>query len=188
MNKLRSWFHFHAPERRFHQLSYQLAELAPRLNRLNERRRVLQRNISGLGSQSDQCRICPGRCCRGAYNHFTPVDCMIRMFSDCPVPGYGEIWKPEPISSLWLSKSTVVCGEAGGALPETNCPELSETGCRLEPAERPVRCILWTCRAFRESLPEPTLEKIGTLNKELEELAGQAVALFNPKQCGRRNR
>lgn len=179
MNRLRSWFKFNMPERRFHQLSYRFADLAVLLNSLDDRRRVLQRDISLLGNDTDECRVCPGRCCRGDYCHFTVIDYLIRMFSDRPVPGYGGIWKPDPLIDIVLGKGAPVSRAAGGPLLDTKCPELGDTGCRLEAADRPIRCILWTCRAFRESLPPATLESMSKLTEELGSLSEQAIVLFS---------
>ena len=180
MNIFRTWVLFHKPERRYHKLSFNLLTIESQLNDLNEKRRIIQRKIIELSKDVEVCKICKGACCQGEYNHFTAIDYLLRMFSDNPIKGYGDLWKPKSINSLILDKikRTSEAENGGNKKLETGCPNLTLNGCNLEPEDRPIRCILWTCKDFREALPRNDLKEIGNLTKELYAISDRAIKLF----------
>ena len=179
MNNFQSFIKFFYPERTFHKKTYKLLQLSPNLNSLNERRQSTQKKIIELGAHSDECRKCQGRCCKGAYNHFTAIDYLIRMFSDNPIDGYGDLWKPKPL--LLMVKDKILLNNEilkKSAAITTSCPDLTNTGCTFLAEDRPIRCVLWTCRSFRDSLSPSRLNKMGRLKRELIIITRQAMNEF----------
>ena len=179
------FYHFHVSERRFHKMSYQLrGGTKSKLNSLNEERKRLQRKISEIGMDSSVCCECGGLCCRGNYNHFTFIDYIMRQFSENPIKEYGEIWKPHSLFSILCKPVLSLLGGVKPALletPETKCPELTSTGCRFSPEDRPIRCVLWTCRKFRNSLSSDDLKSLGKLTSQLSSLACSTKKSYDRK-------
>lgn len=183
MNSYLTWSLFHRSERHYHKLSYQLANTGSRVNELNERRKAIQHDIGKLSEENRECAKCQGACCKGDYDHFTVVDYLIRMFSDKPLNGYGKLWKPKPFQSLILDAVRSHSGQRGGNMEQAaRCPHLTLSGCDLEIEDRPVRCILWTCRDFRKALPQKGLMQIGRLMRELDSLSGQVIRVYSHRQ------
>jgi hypothetical protein len=180
MNFLRTWHFFHRSERHYHQLSYRLMDAAEVLNRLDARRRQLQGEVAELGRNLTVCATC-GECCRGAYDHHTSVDYLLRLCSDRPLKTYGRIWKPKSFFTLVVDNVVSLFRKAeinrkGGEL--TGCPDLGPTGCLMAVEDRPVRCLLWTCRAFRDALSEEERGKMGRLMVELDGVSRELVQVF----------
>lgn len=182
MNRIRTWFLFHKPERHYHKLSYSLVNTSHLLNKLNNRRRSIQREIYELSENSGNtravCEKCQGACCKGEYDHFTIIDFLIRSFSETPLAGYGDIWKPKSFCSLIFGQILASQRKEINVNLTHGCPHLGNTGCNIEVEERPIRCILWTCRDFREAIPHDNLIKIGRLIKELDLISNKVVNLF----------
>ncbi|MFH0777126.1 MAG: hypothetical protein V2A71_00710 [Candidatus Eisenbacteria bacterium] len=146
---------------------------------MNERRKAIQRRILELEAGNDECQKCNGLCCRGGYDHFTALDYLIRMFSDNPLDGYGRIQKPEAIRSILLRQLRRISrAPTGTVVPDTKCPNLTPDGCEFQPEDRPIRCVLWTCRALRQSLPSNKLTEIGKLTKELSDVSVGVIEIF----------
>ena len=181
MNIYRTWRLFHKPERHYHKLSYKLESMSCRLNELNNRRKIIQREIDELSKSNSVCAKCQGACCKGEYDHFTAINYLIRSFSDNPLKGYGDLWKPIPLYALILKKIMPSSKNiSSGDIKQINgCPHLSTLGCNLEVEDRPIRCVIWTCRDFREALPHRNLVKIGKLIKELDSISKKVVRIFN---------
>ena len=181
MNKYRVWRLFHKPERHFHMLSYRLLDTGRKLNELNRRREVIQRKIVELSKDLTICSECKGGCCRGNYDHYTMIDFMIRSFSDKPLKGYGNIWKPKSLFALASDNTKIfsVSKASNYKTEEEGCPHLSFAGCTLDIEDRPIRCVIWTCRDFRESLPDDELIEIGALINELDSISGEVVKIFD---------
>jgi len=187
MNAIKTWYYFHAPERRFHSLSFELLTISSRMNALNDKRKKIQRKIIELGEGSRACQLCQGKCCGGNYDHFTAVDYIMRIFSDNPIKSYGDLWKPKSFISIVLNrmgywKKTINSSKQ----PLTRCPNLEETGCNLSAEERPIRCILWTCHDFRDSLQHEKLIEIGSCERELEKISRDAIKIIFKTARGKR--
>lgn len=182
MNIYRTWSLFHRSERRYHRLSYQFGNMGPVINGLNDRRRAIQREISELSGENMECAKCRGACCRGDYDHFTVIDYLTRAFSDKPLKQYGEVWKPKPLRSLVLDTIRSGSNGRGGNTEQlARCPHLSVSGCDLEAEDRPMRCVLWTCKDFRRALPPHDIARMGRLMKELDSISRKVIRIYAGK-------
>lgn len=180
MNRLQIWFSFHKPERQFHKLSHNLLRLPSKLKYLNEKRAAIQVKIIELGIDSNACHKCQGACCRSDYNHFTVADYLIRMFSMNRIEDYGDIWEPKSFFSILvdLVKEKKPPAQEATREKDTKCPNLTPTGCEFKPQDRPIRCVLWTCNSFRQSLPSQKLKEIGKLTRELNSISIAACKIL----------
>lgn len=180
MNIFRTWKLFHGPLRYYDGTCYRLNNLAAQLNRLNERRKSIQREIIALSEGNQACAECQGLCCKGDYDHFTAIDYLVRRFSNNPIEQYGGIWKRDSILlRVWKEirrpgKRDMVLSDAGN----TGCINQTDFGCSLKQEDRPIRCILWTCKAYRKSLSRENLFRIGLLTKELVSLCSEVSKIF----------
>ncbi len=182
MNILKTWDYFHKPDTVFLNLSYKLQQLPSQLLALDDRRKKVQIEILSLSAKTDICRTCPKSCCRGNYNHFTMVDFIIRIFSDLPINEIGMVNRPSSLFSSALIKYGFFKPQKQAGMIQqlgSRCPNLTQIGCSLSPEARPIRCVIYTCRSFRQSLPPDVIIKIGALTKELSSIAVQAVNLFS---------
>jgi hypothetical protein len=186
MNPLQDYLWFIKPDRRFLKLSYNLRDLSARLNNLNERRKILQKEYAAL-KQSDKCKECNGKCCGGDYvPYYSGIDYLIRMFSDKPITDYTNWWMPRPIiavlfekvKSLWVRSSSNKSVNVLEKVPDSWCPYLTQSGCVLKAEERPIRCILWICEDLKQSLPSDVLGKMGIINKELSSISAEVIKSF----------
>jgi len=167
-------------------LAYGLQPLPSKLNNLNDNRRRLQKEIIALCEGTDVCLQCQGLCCRGNYNHFTTIDYWIRRFSDRPIDEYGSLPKQEPIAVLlWNRIVAFNAPQFNSNATNTKCPNLLPTGCDLQPEDRPIRCAIWTCRAFRDTLPASTMRKLKTLTQELVAISSEVAETFNKIKPGK---
>jgi hypothetical protein len=188
MNVLKHWKYFQKTDLDFLYLSYKKQYIVAELTNLNERRKNIQKEILSISATNDTCKTCPTSCCRGNYNHFTIVDYMIRMFSDKPINEFAETQQkpPSPLKLIYekirRSKSTPISPfptqSPPDSLPTSGCPNLTPNGCAFSAEDRPIRCVLYTCRVFRHSLPESNLKKIGVLNEELISISKRVFQLF----------
>lgn len=179
MNVLLTWNLYHRSERHYHKLSYQFRNINSIVNELNDRRKTIQREIADLSKGNGECAECQGACCRGDYDHFTVIDYLIRTFSDKPLNGYGDLWKPRPLQSLLADLIRSKKSARGGNSNQTaTCPHLDASGCNLKIEDRPIRCILWTCKDFRNALPRTSMIKVGLLMKELDSLSRLVVRVY----------
>ena len=171
------------PNRRFHKSACNLQTLPSRLNKLNDKRKQLQKETVALCKETDECLRCQGLCCRGNYNHFTTIDYWIRRFSDKPIDEYGDLPRLEPITSLLSNRIAMLTARPSSSdATNTGCPNLLSTGCALQPEDRPIRCVMWTCRTFRAALPTSTLRKPRTLTRELVAISSEVADTFNKVQ------
>jgi hypothetical protein len=168
------------PNRRFHKSACNLQTLPSRLNGLNDKRKELQKETINLCRETDTCLRCQGLCCRGNYNHFTAIDYWIRRFSDKPIDEYEDLPRLEPVTSLlWNRIVTLTARPSNPKVSESKCPNLLSTGCALQPKDRPIRCVMWTCRTFRGVLPMSALRKLRTLTRELVAISSEVADTFN---------
>lgn len=183
MRRIHSWRLFQKPERNYHLLSYRLTDTARRMNELNERRREIQRSLAEVAGDIPICATC-GACCKGDYDHHTAVDFLVRSFSDSPLKGYGSIWRPKSLHTMVLDSLRPPSNISGSGGRKAHlehlegCPELGPKGCNIPVEDRPIRCVLWTCRAFRDALPDAKLHKIGQLNRELENISREVMRVL----------
>jgi hypothetical protein len=180
------------PGRRFHRLAYDLQSAKNTMRHLNNRRQRLQQEIVELSEHVSICRTCAGLCCQGKYNHFTVVDYLVRTFSDNPVADYGDNLQKRP--SVCLSAFRKIDRSIRGKgdfdekrhaspYPRGGCPDLTHTGCRFKPEDRPIRCVLWTCSALRRELRGDDLRRMGELTKQLCKTSNEVIRAF---QCRHR--
>lgn len=182
MNKIQEYLWFIQPDRRFLQLSYNLRELKPKLNELNERRKKLQIDYSVLRHVSHKCQDCSGLCCKAKYApYFSCVDYLIRMFSDNPIrDDYFNWWRPRPIAFA-LHKEIRSRRGAPDHIAITHslmCPNLTSNGCVLAAEDRPIRCVLWICDDLRKSIPLNVLKKMGLITRELSSISSEVIKCF----------
>ena len=165
---------FTLPGRRFHKIAYRLQDLPVRLNLLNDRRKELQTEIVTICRSSDACRECGGLCCRGQYNHFTAIDFLVREFSDNPIREFGSIQKIESLIDLFRHRIVSALRRNRRYVPKdvnTRCPNLGANGCSLDPENRPIRCVIWTCGLFIDSLSGRDLSRLAALTNELTRIS-----------------
>jgi hypothetical protein len=62
--------------------------------------------------------------------------------------------------------------------PQGGCADLTETGCRFPPEDRPIRCVLWTCFALRRDLSDEDFRRSGILIKELGATSDAVMRAF----------
>jgi hypothetical protein len=170
------------PDRCFLKLSYDLRDLRPRLNELNERRKKLQIEYSNLRNVTHKCSECRGCCCKGDYApYFSGVDYLIRMFSDKPIDHYFDWWKPRPVILALLDKIKPMrrASMHASTAPNLMCPSLTPNGCALPPEDRPIRCILWICDNLRKTMPSTVLEKMGVITRELSLISSEVIRCFS---------
>ena len=58
------------------------------------------------------------------------------------------------------------------------CIYLSDTGCALDPAERPSICVAHTCRALRQALTRREMERMIENVRRLKEIHGEVLRLL----------
>lgn len=90
------------------------------------------------------CADCQGLCCGHGKHHFTVVDLLGYRTAgrELFVPDFGN-----PI-----------------------CPYHTGSGCLMEPALRPLNCIIFLCDRLDALLPEPARRELASLEKELRRL------------------
>jgi hypothetical protein len=184
LRRINNLFSFTFPGRRFQKTAYRLQDLPVRLNALNERRKKLQAEIITISHSSDACRECGGLCCRGQYNHFTAIDYIIREFSDNPIKQIGPLQKIEPLIVLFRNRIVYALRRNRRYVPKdvnTRCPDLGANGCSFDPENRPIRCVIWTCGLFLNSLSGHDLSRLAALTKELTEISLEAARIIDSR-------
>jgi hypothetical protein len=175
------------PSRQFYLLAFRRQDARSKIERLNTRRQQIQRSILEICSHTDVCQKCGGFCCNGDYNHFTLIDYLIRMFSDNPIPDYGVcLQKLRPIHLIiWGKITRFLFGidefdkiRQSHQIVQKHCPDLASNGCRFLPEDRPIRCVMWTCPAFRKSLSDEDFHKFNQLTKELCSISKKVLRLL----------
>ena len=61
---------------------------------------------------------------------------------------------------------------------EGRCPELTDSGCRLAPEDRSIRCAIWACPTLRRQLSDEDFTRMGKLVRELCSLSEQAIRVL----------
>jgi len=177
------WIYFQRADLDFKYLSYKKQSILPELLSINERRKSIQKEIISLSSDNETCKNCPTSCCRGNYNHFTIADYIIRMFSDMPIKEFqGNLIKPPSLLHMIYERirsprSTPVVSKPV-SIYESRCPNLTTFGCAFPAEDRPIRCVLYTCRKFRQSLQASTLKRTAILTRELSATSVCAFKVF----------
>lgn len=128
-------------------------ESRTKLVALDNKRRDIQSRIASISKTIGIiCQSCGGICCFGSYNHFSAIDFWLRKYSSHPISNYGnEMHIPLYIQvlrdrfNLNIKKPTYI-------IPRNGCSHLNKEGCNISPEDRPIKCIAFTCRKFRENL------------------------------------
>ena len=201
-NAIFTWKYFHLSEKKLHIIAWHLQNEEVKsikfskssiiqLNSLNNKKIDIQKEIGNITKYNNTCKKCGGECCQGDYNHFTVLDYLIRKYSKSPVNKYGKIWKPPNIYSLLKNKLKSFFATQGlfkRFLERTNdldvasrCPDLTEERCIFSPEDRPMRCIVWTCRAFRRKLQHDDFCKLAYDTKKLQIIGYEIFKLYKKK-------
>jgi len=191
MNKLSRFLlystKYAVPRRRFHRLAWEVQGVKERMQVLNGQRQRLQQEIVKICGRAEACQTCTGLCCRGGYDHFTLIDYLVRMYSDRPLADYGDALPKQPPAYRIIPEKILESLRGRDEFDEKResrlslqggCPNLTATGCRLAAADRPIRCVLWTCMALRRSLSDEDFRELGTLVKELSATAENVLQAF----------
>ena len=212
MNLFQTWTLFNYPNRKMGVISYDLQKILPRVKSfeeirtpliaINNRRRIVQKELLSLSLSANICGNPCLRCCNSLsdYNHYKSVDYVMRLFSENPISDYYQAPKPvgfiEFILKRVIAKMRSNKSQAFGSTtklsetdpewwvdteainhPGTECPNLKEDGCEYPPEDRPLVCVVHTCPLLRSSIKEDELYKIGVLTKELLSLAQKTKRL-----------
>jgi hypothetical protein len=154
---------------------------------LDGQRQRLQQEIVEICGRVDACQACGGLCCQGQYNHFTVIDYLVRMYSDRPIVDYGDtlpeqlpLYRVVPAKIVESLRGRDEFDEKRGTLRygPAGCPDLTPTGCRFPAAERPIRCVLWTCMALRRDLNDADFRKMGALIRDLHMTSEEIIRAF----------
>jgi hypothetical protein len=121
------------------------ADHALRLSNLDVRRREALTAMGALSAtHGEACASCKGGCCTEERFRDSLVD---RVLQD---PGQPN---PAPRSLRSKTRATHIeypplrSAVATGAAPPDYCPNCTPQGCTLEPADRPIQCLAYHCRA-----------------------------------------
>ena len=165
------------------------------LNFLNDKRINIQKDIGNIIKNNKACKKCGGKCSQGDYNHFTVLDYLIRKYSQSPLNNYGKIWKPlnnyfslknnfkSFASTLGLFKRFLERNEKTNDLDvASRCPNWTEERCIFSPEDRPIRCIVWTCRAFRKNLQHNDFSKLAYYTKKLQLIGYEIFKLYKKEK------
>jgi hypothetical protein len=189
-------FLFHLPERQFHQASYEIQEynlntsLLVDFSELNKKRIDISNKISEIGKSNRVCADCGGRCCQGDYNHFQIIDYIMRFNSNSPIGEFRKVNKPPSLSSLLLNRAKAIIRRnhevrAIYRPKKKNCSNfIPAFGCCLPPEDRPIFCLIWTCRAFRDGLKTDDLLELGLALKALSRIGCEAARLWEKLSKG----
>ncbi len=191
-----SWRFFHLAQRKLHLTSWFIQEelrtkrLKPDfvlLKILNIRRVEIQRGISEISRQSDACSKCMGKCCTGNRNLFTALDFLIRKYSSKPLTSYGMIPEQNELLSNYhavLKHTTYFAKTLGlsknlGCSSKKKCRHLTQKGCSISSEDRPILCLIFTCKEFRDELPYKSLVQLAKLIMEIQSIEQSVQELFS---------
>jgi hypothetical protein len=184
INKIDQWNSFENNFRKFCEISYNSKNISDELNELNEKRQKIQQEIIELSKISDECQNCRSRCCsKSNSDHFTIVDYLMRMFSTNPITHYSCPSKQESMIKSLLKRirnsQNIHKNVIRVPSPKEKCPDYNGDGCRFEAKDRPIRCVLWTCSSYRETLPSDLRKRIGELHRELVSCIEETRQIFH---------
>lgn len=196
MNPIKTWNLFQIPDRKFHLLSYRIQNKLPQLDELqkirpqimdiNERRRIIQKEIGHLLESADVCGRTCFWCCTGGLFHphypYTSIDYVLQLFSERPIKEIREREKPDSFFIFAFNKFKNMLSTDDSWRNSKNpphCPYLKDTGCEFLPEDRPIYCIIFTCPILRQALPNDDLIKMGVMIKELVSLVKEVDELIN---------
>jgi len=139
------WHASYASAARARRLGTDWTAHSERLAELDTRRRALQAEMATLSAtHGEACATCRGGCCREERFRDSIVD---RVLQDPATPN------PEPRSLRDKNRehhteyAPLRTAAALAAAPADYCPNCTPMGCTLAPAERPVQCLAYHCRA-----------------------------------------
>lgn len=127
-----------------------------KIARLNRKRECIQREIGELNLNSLlTCADCKGKCCQdNTEDYFTAIDFLMKKSISGKVIGYSG----DPEKNLYyylrirLKQLFGVTSHSSTSLGKSGCSYLSKTGCTLDNHERPIKCIVATCKELRIAL------------------------------------
>jgi hypothetical protein len=139
------------------------ADAVAKLLSMNSQRQATQRILSHANESLGRiCYECGGLCCMGDYDHFSASDYWMRRHSERPIEGYGEEDENGLRNyRLIRDRLTRILGNRDVLFTtenRTGCPYLGGEGCKLDPVDRPLRCVAFTCVRLRKEMT-PGLKK-----------------------------
>lgn len=146
---------------------------------LDTRRRTHQNALYEIFKKhADVCKVCGALCCvtSGESSHYYSIDFWLRRYTTAPIPELESIWVKNPaIASIRQSVGLIIRSKALGIFgitalreafradaPKTDpqkCMYLNQDGCVLEPSDRPIGCVAYTCGRLFESFDVATLRE-----------------------------
>jgi hypothetical protein len=192
-----AWRAFHLAQRRLYILSWFLQQekspntfYSQEIEQANRERMIVQKAISRLSSKSKACTQCMGRCCSGDHNLFTAVDFALRKNSNKPLTCYGYI----PESNELLSNYSWLKRDFSYFLSSSNiaesqfyanrkCDKLTDWGCSLPPEDRPIICLTFTCKEFRDGLSNDDLTELAGLTMKVQSIQYSTLHLLDRKNA-----
>ena len=129
-----------------------------------------------------------GKCCLGDRDLFTAIDFMARKYSDNPLVDFGIISKQNELLSnyhalikhLGYFFATIHLSKLNElSKTDKKCSHLSEKGCNLFFEDRPIHCVIFTCKKFRASLPNKELVKLANITKEMQSIEYEVFKSYN---------
>ncbi len=145
------------------------------IKQLNERRVNIQKMIGRYNlSLSSVCEECDGKCCKDSIEYyFTAIDYWLRKFTSNPIINFSlSLTKPwfhsiiRIIKNLSLRILRIYPREKDPGLKK-DCDCLGNHGCKLSFADRPIKCLVWTCYKLKQAMGEQTKIEYGRLINEL---------------------
>lgn len=137
---------------------------------LNRKRIDLQKEVGEITQlHSSICEKCMGVCCRGHGKYFfTAVDFWLRKFSSNPVSDIGHIADRQWYFYLNRRFQQVVSRINLGEKDQRDfCQYLGENGCKLNVDDKPIKCIVATCKKIRQAMDAPAKSEYAKLIYEL---------------------
>lgn len=188
-----AWRYFHLTQRRLHLISWYLQLKSSKinantviLNNLNIKREKIQREITYLSKGNLACSRCKGKCCIGDHNLFTATDALLRKYSDKPLSRYGITPKNNELLSNYhaLKKHLsyfIKNPNRSTRRKAINCSFLKEQGCSLQPEDRPIHCLIFTCSEFRNQISYDKFVKLSMQTKLIQSIENNIIRLFDRK-------
>jgi hypothetical protein len=114
----------------------------------------------------------------------------LRFNSHNPIEEFRKVYKPPSLSDFLLNKAKTIIRGSREIIhsyrpKKTNCSYFIPTfGFSLHPEDRPIICLIWTCRTFRNDLKTDDLIELGHAVKTLATIGCEAARLWEELLAG----